>query len=329
MRDSRQGGGFTLIELLVVIAIIGILIGLLLPAVQAARESARRLQCQNHLKQLSLAALTHEEAQGFFPSNGWGIRWLGVPERGFGRRQPGSFLYNVLPFLEQQALHDWGEGETGPRRIQAGGKRLSTALSVFYCPSRRSPALSPYTLGSGPLPSDMYVITNNVTPVVKNDYAASIGDALEPVQEGPGSLAQGDNPNYSWPGTSNYTGVTYLRSEVRVSDVSDGTGNTYMFGEKYVNADNYYNGLGPGNNQSAYNGQNSDVTRSTHTTVGPPRQDRPGYTNRRLFGSAHSDACHFVLCDGSVRTINYGIDRQIHHRLGNRRDGEVLTAGGF
>ena len=103
---QRAKRAFTLVEPLVVITIIGILIGLLLPAVQAAREAARQLQCRNNLKQLALAALDHEHVNHWLPTGGWGSTWVGDPDAGFGTLQPAGFFYNVLPYMEQQALHD-------------------------------------------------------------------------------------------------------------------------------------------------------------------------------------------------------------------------------
>src|SRR5262245_42031430 len=91
--SQRPRQAMTLVELLVVIAIIGMLVGLALPAINAARESGRATVCKNNLRQIALAALLHESSQGYYPSGGWAGNWVGVPGRGFGRRQPGGWAY--------------------------------------------------------------------------------------------------------------------------------------------------------------------------------------------------------------------------------------------
>ena len=160
----RRSGGFTLVELLVVITIIGILIMMLLPAVNSVRESGRFLQCKNNMKQMGTACMAHEQAQGFFPTGGWGWFWQGDPDCGFNNLQPGGWLYNILPYMEMTALHDQQflvsgtqiNGRTGPGQVpnttmkqQAIIQMVSTPLPAMMCPTRRRAVLYPY--GQQPL----------------------------------------------------------------------------------------------------------------------------------------------------------------------------------
>lgn len=316
--------GFTLVELLIVIAIIGVLFAILLPAVQAAREAARRTECMNHLKQLSLAFLNHEQAQRAFPSGGWSHTWIGEPERGIGRGQPGGWPYQVLPFLEEQALFDLGLGLKGDARRDAFVQRLSTPLPIHHCPTRRSPGLFPNTTGQAVRNDTGGSFTLLPNRVAKNDYAASIGDADNtccPIS--PRTVEDWDRGYFQPPDTSDHSGVSYAYSWVRQSQVTDGSSQTYMLGEKHLNPEDYETGRNGGDGDSLYHGHNSDLERSTRIDYGPPRHDQMRLTMKQVFGSAHSAGCNFAMCDGSVRTISYDIDPETHRRLGNRHDGLI------
>lgn len=120
----------TLIELLATVAIVGLLIALLLPAVQSARESARRAPCASNMRQLALGILQHTESQGFLPSAGWGRSALGNATRGFGRNQPGGSGYSTLPFIEQRPQWERADWQAG---IPLSSWARSVAL--FYYPT--------------------------------------------------------------------------------------------------------------------------------------------------------------------------------------------------
>jgi len=315
------------VELLVVITIIGILIALLLPAVQSARESARRMQCSNNLKQLGLGMQSHLAAHGFFPGGGWGCcNWIGYPDRGVGKRQPGGWVYCILPYIEQETLHQQAPRSPITQGASADlqSQRIRTPLAIMNCPTRRRPGAFPHRIWA-----DVFQ--------ARSDYAANLGDTARVTIWGPGDAASVDNGSYQWPDTSDITGVSFIRSEVTMAHVRDGASNTYCLGEKYVDPDYYLTGEDDGDDASMYTGHQDDAFRSSGYmnpgsnpptyTYWPPMPDTPGEMYSTGFGSAHAGVCNFVFCDGSVHSISYSIDPEVHRRLSNRRDG--LPVDGF
>ncbi|MHC4177803.1 MAG: DUF1559 family PulG-like putative transporter [Planctomycetota bacterium] len=340
MNQSKREG-FTLIELLVVIAIIGILIALLLPAVQSAREAARGARCQNHLKQMGLAAHNHVEAHGFFPTGGWGWGWVGDPDRGFGERQPGGWLYGLLPFLELEDLHDTGAGELPGRKMSLFVKVASTPVSVYYCPSRRPASVYPYVHGAGPCSGRWWANMNRPQVIARTDYGGSAGTRVVEIIYGPCSYSEakvwrvrrpGENPReWGWAsgpaGEGGCNGVIYQRSQVTQAQVNDGLSNTYLIGERYMNADSYADYVTGhyqcDDDQGWDMGYDFDIN---VWTEGKPLQDVPGYgTCDTRFGSIHAQGFNSVFCDGSVHTISYSIDQQVHRYLSNRKDGRSVS----
>ena len=314
----RADRGFTLVELLVVIAIIGILVALLLPAVQAARESARRTQCTNNLKQLALGFLIHQDSIGHLPTGGWGYGWSGHPDRGAGVDQPGGWGYNVLPYIEQQALHDLGAGESGTELGRSLARAMSTPLTAFSCPSRRPAIL--YANSS----TFRLVSPFGISAVARSDYAANAGDenaaktgSGDVHDTGPSDLARAADHTWKF---DELNGVVFQRSRVTPAKIADGLSKTYMVGERYVRVDFYENGRDPADDQCIFVGYNVDTLRWTFQ---PPLQDRPRLTNRWAFGSVHN-VFHMAFCDGSVHLLNYDIDLDAHRGLGNRDDGSTI-----
>jgi prepilin-type N-terminal cleavage/methylation domain-containing protein/prepilin-type processing-associated H-X9-DG protein len=334
MRIRTRKDAFTLVELLVVITIIGILIALLLPAVQAAREAARIMQCQNNLKQIGLAALNHEQLNGWLPTGGWGYNWVGDPHRGFGRDQPGGFFYNCLPYMEQQSLHDLAMGgdDGSTTWQQLSMQMVQTPVFGMTCPSRRSPTLVAVQSNNygqmgpiyGTIPSAWFT----------GDYAANGGTMLSVVwYSGPSSLSDANSANPSgFYNMAKTTGVCAQRSQVKLAEISDGTSNTYLAGEKCVCPDDYATGDDWGDDQSIYAGDSDDQNRwagnDDGTTPGtlPPMQDTPGCVSQWVFGSVHSSGFGMAFCDGSVKMVPYTIDGLVHNSLGNRCDERAIDA---
>jgi prepilin-type processing-associated H-X9-DG protein len=287
-----------------------VLIALLLPAVQQVREAANRVRCANNLKQMGLGMMNHENVYGRFPCGGWGYRWVGDPDRGSDRRQPGGWVYNLLPFIEQDNLHKLGAGGTAAEKRAARAKQIQTPLTLFHCPTRRPAILYPNHINA------VYRETDPVTQVARCDYAANAGDqARNEFDQGPPDLATGDDPGYDWGDLSSLTGIIFRRSEITIAAIQNGTSNTYLAGEKYLNADHYLDGVDNADNETLLIGFDNDVHRVTYA---PPYRDRRGYSNTVSFGSAHPAGLNMLYCDGSVQFINFSIDPAVHRRAGNR-----------
>jgi len=386
---------FTLVELLVVIAIIGTLAGLLLPAVQSARESSRMTACRNHVGQLAKAMLHHESSQGFFPSGGWGPNWLGVASRTSDSTQPGGWIYSILPYIEEKNVRDIVDQRATDRNAAYG--RLATApLPGLACPSRRTARPVPVTSGvayrgegvtsltfplasrsdyaanSGSvgfcLQADAYKgIADSTTggkkkvdfchhPGGKLDKAKTLNIAISaainradksdldyigacgsctgssgtPVDTriaNPADLAEGDvwrkqsaaekvlRSDNGIPDLQD--GMAYRMSRLQAASVFDGLSNVYLIGEKYVSSDAYESGSDPGDNGPMLTGYSAGNVRWGYER---PVADRERGLHPTAFGSAHPGGWNAAFGDGSVKTINYDIDAELHKKLSSRDD---------
>jgi len=330
---------FTLVELLVVIAIIGMLVGLLLPAVQQAREAARQMQCGNNLKQLGLSGLNYESSMKGFPPGGWTWHATGDPDRS-GAEQPGCWTFSLLPYMEQNALYMLAS-DGDPANVSATQKTnavttLQTPLPVFICPSRRTAMLYPQV-------SLSHINANTTSSSCRLDYAGNGGP----------TYVTSDSPT-SWSSTLNaktiqntlgtslnsLKGVIAPAKLITLGEIKDGSSNTFFIGEKVVRPECYvsngtqggsmggsnYDG---GDSQSVFTGFDADNTRfvpdSASNTTRNPMQDRMGITNYYPFGSCHAGSFGMTLCDGSVQRLSYSMDWETAYRLGHRADGKPVV----
>jgi prepilin-type N-terminal cleavage/methylation domain-containing protein len=348
LNNRKRRPAFTLVELLVVIAIIGVLVALLLPAIQVAREASRRAMCISQIKQLALGCLNHHDTQKHFPTCGWGWGSVGDPDRGFGDDQPGGWIFNLLPYIEQQALHNRGSDSNSlvitAGQLAGAADVLEQPISIINCPSRRP-------VGKWPVdPARTYrnAQTRNPRVAGRSDYAINSGTFY--TEYNPGPVYSND---YS--GAASFTdwivsnsvvasnpdrldGVSYQRSKVTLAQVSDGSSNTLLMGEKYVPSSAYETGEFAADNETWCTGWNNDnsrgvlgnaLTQFRYVPVAdgddPATLVQPG----DRFGSAHASVWIAALCDGSARGIRFEADPQLLRRLASRLDGETVDHAAF
>lgn len=300
----------SLIELVVVMTIASIALSLLLVAIHGARERARVIACSNNLRQIALAAQNHLAQHRHFPSNGWGYAWIGDAARGAGPSQPGGWAFQILGELEI----DVPESQS----LQSRGELCSISLPVFRCPSRSASELAPHTSKFRPFNATLQ------GPVAKTDYAICEGDYITNTGKGPLTLEIGESPSYQWKDVRSATGISFQRSQVTPTMVSDGLSNTFLAGEKQVYSQDYNTANNLGYDQSLLSGVDVDLAR---WTIDTPVHDRFS-GSYRVFGSAHNTGVNMSLCDGAITVVSYEVDPLVFRHLGNRKDGKSTQLTG-
>ena len=296
--------GFTLVELLVVIAIIGILIALLLPAVQAAREAARRAQCANHLKQLSLACHNYHAALGSLPSGGLASNQLG-------------WHVFILPYLEQQSLYDafsFNQGSwTDAKKMGQSLNRMET----FLCPSSDEELTS--------IPTTEQI---EGAPVYTTHYYGVLGPyGTNPTS---GQAYQGYATSWGWLG---YDGMMPMGRTLGFRDVTDGLSNTYLLAELSWKGNTQHRTWVRGiHRESVYTWTPGAGFMSTSArTARYPINSKlggvssTGFFNDIAFGSQHPGGAQFALGDGSVRFVSESVQMDVYLSMASRAGGEPKT----
>jgi prepilin-type processing-associated H-X9-DG protein len=274
----------------VVIAIIGVLIALLVPAVQKVREAANRAQCQNNLKQIGLAFHSHHNALGYFPTGGWDwsstpTYYNGVPA--VGAQQEVGWGFQILPSIEGDNVWKGGGASTDDGRIRTA---MGTPNTLFFCPSRRLPQTVVF--------QDPAFYNGQPVTTALCDYGAS-----------------------NW----EQTGVVKQFLPNRIVNIRDGTSNTLLVGEKRLNL--AFLGQRQNDDDVGYaSGWDNDTMRRTDLPPGEDFLGPQGQDGGQRFGSSHPGRFNAVFADGSIHSITYSIAPPTFQYLGNMADGQTLPA---
>ncbi len=291
----RRRPGFTLIELLVVIAIIAILVALLLPAVQQAREAARRTSCKNNLKQIALALHNYHDAHGTFPPG-----YVQADLTNASQHIAYGWGSMLLPFIEQKALYDDinFEGTPNLRRKPLEAWRCPSDNKILGDVDYASITIPPCP----PLPCQPPIA--NASPFApKGSYVGNYGDA---------ALS-----------TGNGRGIFHGNSSIRFRDITDGTSTTFLGGERYML-------LGHATWVGVHWAQTVSGTPPTLSfsadgryVVGTTNAGQPNSTSNPAVGysSPHVGGCHMMMADGAVRFVSENVNSRTWNYLGNRQDG--------
>jgi prepilin-type N-terminal cleavage/methylation domain-containing protein/prepilin-type processing-associated H-X9-DG protein len=361
-RGVGSSRGFTLVELLVVIAIIGVLVALLLPAVQAAREAARRSQCSNNLHQLGVAMLNHESAKGRFAQNEQNVFFKG-PNKTAGRRDLASHLVMVSPYLEAANLY--GAVNLKPDAPQVPGDQIvqgvplrQLPLAALTCPSdEKTGVVQPQNgfvkvwtslIRPGPVATSSYAGSMGAQLMGWNGcdvrtivgYTGSVygqntkypGDDWFNTTSKPDACGWPQNERGDCPDPNTISGVfSRSRWAAKFKEIEDGTANTIMMGEIRPSTAAFHWIHGWTKSEGLWFATTAPLNYETDPEIVAPGGAPPACRNwegdfntANGFKSLHSGGVNFVFCDGSVHSLNDQIDYTVYQRLGARSDGESV-----
>ena len=297
--------GFTLIELLVVIAIIAILIALLLPAVQQAREAARRSQCINNLKQLGLAMHNYHDSHGAFPPG-----WIGATPAGANMEEISGFAWgaHLLPYVDQGPLYNQANFHTSCFDVTTNSAVLKAVLPVFRCPT--DPSRELWTIFEEANPS------NALATLPTANYVGSFGtEGAEDLCENPpfpAAQCRGD-------------GVLYHNSVTRMRDLTDGSSNTLMVGEHRTDTRSIITAGGEPPWHSTWVGFIAGGEEPSARIVGVS-DHTPNHPDQHMddYASWHTGGVHLLMGDGRVRFLTENVDLNLWKAVATRQGGEVL-----